>query len=90
LGTTNASTLLVADYWSVQAGAQLVAMLKEARSGVPVADLLRKHRVVGKATFFKWRNYGGAVLSDVKPSRELEFEKVKLEKVRTVGTGPTA
>jgi putative transposase len=35
---------------------QIVAILKDAESGVAVADLLRKHGV-SKATFFKW---GGA------------------------------
>jgi len=39
---------------------QIVEMLKDAESGVAVADLLRKHGV-SKATFFKWRSkYGGA------------------------------
>jgi putative transposase len=39
---------------------QIVAMLKEAEAGVPVAGLLRKHGA-SKATFFKWRSkYGGA------------------------------
>ena len=38
---------------------QIVGMLKDAESGVPVADLLRKHGV-SKATFFKWRNKYGA------------------------------
>ena len=42
-------------------GSQIVAMLKEAEAGVPVADLLRQHRV-SKATFFKWRSkYAGAL-----------------------------
>ena len=45
---------------------QIVGILKDAESGVPVADLLRKHGV-SKATFFKWRSkYGGALVSDVK------------------------
>ena len=38
---------------------QIVGILKDAESGMPVADLLRKHGV-SKATFFKWRSkYGG-------------------------------
>ena len=60
---------------------QIVAMLKDAESGVPVADLLRKHGV-SKATFFKWRNkYGGATVSDVKRLRELEAENAKLKRM---------
>jgi putative transposase len=51
---------------------QIVEILKDAESGVPVADLLRKHGV-SKATFFKWRSkYGGATVADVKRLRELE------------------
>ena len=46
----------------------------DAESGVPVADLTRKHGV-SKATFFKWRSkYGGATVSDVKRLRELQAE----------------
>lgn len=60
---------------------QIVAMLKDAESGVPVSDLLRKHGV-SKATFFKWRSkYGGATVSDVKRLRELEGENAKLKRM---------
>jgi putative transposase len=48
---------------------QIVGILNDAESGVPVADLLRKDGV-SKATFFKWRSkYGGASVSDVKRLR---------------------
>jgi transposase-like protein len=58
---------------------QIVAMLKDAESGVPVADLTRKHGV-SKATFFKWRSkYGGATVSDVKRLRELEVGECEAE-----------
>ncbi len=60
---------------------QIVGVLKEAESGVPVADLLRRHGV-SKATFFKWRSkYGGASVSDVKRLRELEAENGKLKRM---------
>ena len=40
---------------------QIVGILRDAESGVPVPDLLRTHGV-SKATFFKWRSkYGGRV-----------------------------
>ena len=59
---------------------QIVGILKDAESGVPVADLLRKYGV-SKATFFKWRSkYGGASVSDVKRLRELEAENAKLKR----------
>src|SRR3954451_13430901 len=60
---------------------QIVGILKDAESGVPVADLLRKYGV-SKATFFKWRNKcGGASVSDVKRLRELEAENAKLKRM---------
>ena len=34
---------------------QIVGILRDAESGVPVPDLLRTHGV-SKATFFKWRS----------------------------------
>ena len=45
---------------------QVVGILKEAESGVPVADLLRQHGI-SRTTFFKWRSkYAGASVADVK------------------------
>ena len=56
-------------------------MLREAESGVPVADVLRRHGV-SKATFFKWRSkYAGASVSDVKRLRELEVENSTLKRM---------
>ena len=60
---------------------QIVEILKDAESGMPVADLLRKHGV-SKATFFKWRSkYGGASVSGMKRLRELEAENTKLKRM---------
>jgi len=60
---------------------QIVGILKDAESGVPVADLMRKHGV-SKATFFKWRSkYGGATVTDVRRLRELEAENAKLKRM---------
>ena len=60
---------------------QIVETLKEADSGLAVADLRRKHGV-SKATFFKWRSkYGGATVADVKRLKELEAENTKLKKM---------
>ena len=60
---------------------QIVAILKDAESGMPVADLLRKHGV-SRGTFFKWRSkYGGATVSDVRRLRELEAENAKLKRM---------
>ena len=60
---------------------QIVGILQDAESGVPVPDLLRTHGV-SKATFFKWRSkYGGASVSDVRQLRELEAEHAKLKRM---------
>ncbi len=60
---------------------QIVGMLKEAESGVPVADLLRQHGI-SRTTFFKWRSkYAGASVADVKRLRELEGENAKLKRM---------
>lgn len=60
---------------------QIVGMLREAESGVPVAVLLRRHGV-SKATFFKWRSkYAGAPVPHVRRLRELEVENSTLKRM---------
>ena len=60
---------------------QIVGILKEAESGVPVADLQRQHGI-SRTTFFKWRSkYAGASVADVKRLRELEGENAKLKRM---------
>ena len=51
---------------------QIVGILKEAESGLPMADLLRTHGI-SAATFYKWRSkYGGLEASELKRVKELE------------------
>ena len=51
---------------------QIVAILKEADSGIPVAEVLRNHGI-SAATFYKWRSkYGGLEASELKRIKELE------------------
>ena len=53
---------------------QIVSMIKEAESGIPVPEICRKHGI-GQSTFYKWRSkYGGMEASDVKRLKELEEE----------------
>lgn len=60
---------------------QISAMLKEAESGMPLADLLRKHQV-SSATFYKLRaKYGGMQVSDMQRLRELEQENGRLKRM---------
>ena len=60
---------------------QIIAILKEAESGVPVAELSRKHGM-SDATFYNWRaKYGGMDVSMMKRMKELEEENRRLKKM---------
>ena len=60
---------------------QILAVLKEAEAGLPIADLVRKHGI-SKATYFKWRSkYAGATVPELKRLRELEAENAKLKRM---------
>ena len=55
--------------------AQIVAVLKEVETGVPVADVVRQAGV-------KWRSkYGGATVSELARLKELEAENTKLKRM---------
>ncbi|KZN47870.1 transposase [Pseudoalteromonas luteoviolacea CPMOR-2] len=58
---------------------QIVSMIKEAESGVPVPEVCRKYGI-GQSSFYKWRSkYGGMEAADVKRLKELEEENRKLK-----------
>ena len=60
---------------------QILAILKEADSGVPVPDLCRAHGM-SSATFYKWRaKYGGMDTSLMARMKELEEENRRLKKM---------
>lgn len=60
---------------------QIMAILKEAESGVPVADLCRKYGM-SDASFYNWRSkYGGMDSSMIKRMKELEAENARLKKM---------
>jgi len=60
---------------------QIVAILKEADSGVPVKDVCRKHEI-SDATYYNWKSkYGGMEVSDLKRMKELERELGQLKRV---------
>ncbi|RUO39074.1 hypothetical protein CWE15_10055 [Aliidiomarina taiwanensis] len=57
---------------------QIVAILKEAKVGMPIKDLCRKYGI-DNSTFYKWREkYGGMEASDVCRLKELEEENRNL------------
>ena len=60
---------------------QIMAILKQAKQGVPVAELCREHGM-SKALFYKWRaKYGGMDASMTKRLKKLEDENRRLKKI---------
>ena len=60
---------------------QIVTILKEADSGVPVKDVCRKHEI-SDATYYTWKSkYGGMEASDLKRMKELERELGQLKRM---------
>ncbi len=60
---------------------QILAIIKQNESGVPVPDLCREHGM-SSATFYKWRaKYGGMDASLMKRMKELEVENRRLKKM---------
>ncbi len=60
---------------------QIIAVLREQETGVPTADVCRKHGI-SSATFFKWKaKYGGMDVSDARKLKALEEENARLKKL---------
>ncbi|EZQ19371.1 transposase [Halopseudomonas bauzanensis] len=60
---------------------QILAVLKQAESGVPVPELCREHGI-SSATFYKWRSrFGGMDASMMARLKELEDENRRLKKM---------
>jgi len=60
---------------------QIIAVLREQESGVPTAEVCRKHGV-SSATFYKWKSkFGGLEVSDAKRLRALEGENGRLKRM---------
>ncbi len=60
---------------------QIIAVLREGESGVPVVEVLRRHGI-SRATYFLWkRKYGGATVAELRRLKELEAENAKLKRM---------
>ena len=60
---------------------QIVAILKQAEAGTPVADLCREYGM-SSASFYQWRSkYGGMDASLMRRLKELETENARLKKM---------
>ena len=60
---------------------QIMQILSQAGSGVPVSELCREHGM-SSATFYKWRaKYSGMDTSMITRLKELEAENSRLKKM---------
>ena len=60
---------------------QIMAVLKQAESGMPVPELCREHGM-SSASFYKWRaKFGGMDTFMIKRMKELEDENRRLKKM---------
>ena len=60
---------------------QILSILKQAESGIPVPQLCREHGM-SSASFYKWRSkYGGMDASLMARMKELEEENRRLKKM---------
>ena len=61
--------------------AQIMGILKQAESGVPVSELCREHGM-SSASFYKWRaKYGGMDVSLVSQMKAMEAENIRLKRM---------
>ena len=61
--------------------AQIMGILKQAESGVPVSELCREHGM-SSASFYKWRaKYGGMEASMVSQMKAMEAENKRLKRM---------
>jgi Transposase. len=60
---------------------QILLILKQAESGIPVPELCREH-AMSSAAFYRWRSkYGGMDVSLMNKMKELEAENRQLKKM---------
>lgn len=60
---------------------EIIRILREAESGVPVGELLRKHNV-SAGTYYRWKSrYGGMEVQQLRRLKELEGENARLKRI---------
>lgn len=60
---------------------QIVQILKEGDSGIPLQDVWRKHGI-SSGTYYKWKaRYGGLDIHELKRAKETEAENSKLKRM---------
>lgn len=62
---------------------QIMAILKQGESGIPVAEICREHGI-SSALYYRWRSkYGGMDATLIARLKELERENAQLKKMYT-------
>ena len=62
---------------------QIMAILKQGESGIPVSTLCREHGM-SSASYYKWRTkFGGMDASLISRLKELERENARLKRMYT-------
>ena len=60
---------------------QIVAVLKQAEAGLPVAEIIRKIGI-SEQTFYRWKKvYGSLEVDQVRQLRQLQDENARLKKL---------
>ena len=60
---------------------QIIGMIKEQESGMPTAEVCRKHGI-SSASFYKYKaKFGGMNVSDARRLKALEDENARLKKL---------
>ena len=60
---------------------QIIGFLREAKAGLAVAEMCRRHGF-SKASYYRLRSkFGGMNVSDSKPLKELEAENARLKRL---------
>lgn len=69
---------------------QIIGFLREAETGLPVAELCRRHGF-SEASYYLWRNkFGGMSVSDAKRLKELELENSRLKPLLAISISTIA
>jgi putative transposase len=60
---------------------QIIQIIHEGESGVPITDICREHGI-SRSAYYKWKaKYGGMDIHELKHLRELETENRRLKQM---------
>ncbi len=60
---------------------QIIGILKEAESGLPVSEVIRKHGIA-EGSFYRWKaKFGGMEIGDARRLKQIEEENRRLKRI---------